>query len=414
MHHYCGGNMANKDYFLHAQNITEDKLLESFSSQGSYVNNLSLSKFIRIFDNKVTCYKFYWLESILLLIAENPGVLSFSFNQIINEMIANAWYTVREYHLHMGTIYGTTTRRNAIETAINDLASITDLTNDASRKEILFELDRHNENTVIKKDKSVLSMEVPFHFLSSFLTEEDRKILRKIGTSKSVLMLNSRDYSTVIPYTFSSKQGLEREIVLDKSWQTMLLDNIIPLRGWIQYEKIKYLQERNPDAHGIIYKLDAAKNYTRKLSNARTLWSAFLDIEPFYDIYTDKPLTSSVFDLDHFIPWSFLTSDELWDLIPADGAINSKKRNHLPSWNKYFEKFGRYQYKLYKKIYSTDAFYKLFKNCQKDNLKTYWGGELLYIRGKSETEFITTLSENLRPQYDAALRQGFSEWFYSY
>ena len=404
--------MSYTDYTLYSKNPATEQVLESLSKSSTYNNELALSKFIHIFDNKVTCYKFYWFESILILIAENPDKLVFSFEQLINEMIANAWYTIREYHLHMGTIYGTTTRRNAIETVVNDLATLTNLKNDASRREIKYELLRNRDNAILKKDKADLSMEVPFHFLSSFLSDDDRKVLRKVGTEKSVSMLNTLNKSVTIPYTFSNKKGLEREIILDKSWKTMLLDSIVPLRGWIQYEKIKYLQERNPDTHGIIYKLDAAKSYIRKLNSARSLWSAYIDVAPFYDIYTGKVLSSSDFDLDHFIPWSFLTNDELWDLIPADGSINSKKRNYLPSWDDYFDKFGQNQYGLYKMIYSSDKFYSLFTACQKDNLKTYWGGELLYVQGRSQTAFLNILYENLRPQYDAALRQGFSVWHY--
>ncbi|MBA2356157.1 MAG: hypothetical protein H0V80_16025 [Acidobacteria bacterium] len=36
------------------------------------------------------------------------------------------------------------------------------------------------------------------------------------------------------------------------------------------------------------------------------------------------------FDLDHFVPWSFLVHDEFWNLIPADPTVNSMKRQQLP------------------------------------------------------------------------------------
>ena len=38
------------------------------------------------------CYKFYWLEAIVKLISE--GVTETTFDAIIDEMIANAWYSV--------------------------------------------------------------------------------------------------------------------------------------------------------------------------------------------------------------------------------------------------------------------------------------------------------------------------------
>ena len=60
----------------------------------------------------------------MVLISE--GVTETTFDAVIDEMIANAWYTVREYHLHMGSVYGNESR-NAIERGVNYLQSVTDL-----------------------------------------------------------------------------------------------------------------------------------------------------------------------------------------------------------------------------------------------------------------------------------------------
>ena len=45
------------------------------------------------------CYKFYWLEAIIQLISE--GKTESTFDEIIDEMITNAWYSVREFHIHL-------------------------------------------------------------------------------------------------------------------------------------------------------------------------------------------------------------------------------------------------------------------------------------------------------------------------
>ena len=50
------------------------------------------------------CYKFYWLEAIVQLISE--GKKDASYNEIINEMISNAWYSVLEFHVHLSGIGG--------------------------------------------------------------------------------------------------------------------------------------------------------------------------------------------------------------------------------------------------------------------------------------------------------------------
>ena len=40
------------------------------------------------------CYKFYWVEAIVQLISEDRKEAS--YDEIINEMISNAWYSVLE------------------------------------------------------------------------------------------------------------------------------------------------------------------------------------------------------------------------------------------------------------------------------------------------------------------------------
>ena len=46
------------------------------------------------------------------------------------------------------------------------------------------------------------------------------------------------------------------------------------------------------------------------------------------------------YDLDHFIPWSFVSHDLLWNLMPADSSINSSKNNKLPDLNLYLHKLA--------------------------------------------------------------------------
>ena len=63
-----------------------------------YYNDLIYRAFHRLKDPSF-CYKFYWLEAIVNLISE--GITETTFDAIIDEMIANAWYSVREFHIHL-------------------------------------------------------------------------------------------------------------------------------------------------------------------------------------------------------------------------------------------------------------------------------------------------------------------------
>ena len=53
-----------------------------------YYNTLDIEGFSRMMKDPSYCYKFYWLEAIVQLIAEDKKEAT--YNEIINEMIANA------------------------------------------------------------------------------------------------------------------------------------------------------------------------------------------------------------------------------------------------------------------------------------------------------------------------------------
>ena len=65
----------------------------------AYYNRLDIESFLLMLKDPSYCYKFYWLEAIVNLISE--GVEETTFNDIIDEMICSAWYSVREFHIHL-------------------------------------------------------------------------------------------------------------------------------------------------------------------------------------------------------------------------------------------------------------------------------------------------------------------------
>ena len=66
-----------------------------------YDCNLNIESFIHMLDDPTECYKFYWLDSIMQLLSKNAELIT--FDKVISGMIADAWYSVTEYHLRLGT-----------------------------------------------------------------------------------------------------------------------------------------------------------------------------------------------------------------------------------------------------------------------------------------------------------------------
>ncbi|MDY5576621.1 MAG: HNH endonuclease domain-containing protein [Lachnospiraceae bacterium] len=40
-------------------------------------------------------------------------------------------------------------------------------------------------------------------------------------------------------------------------------------------------------------------------------------------------MTENDISIDHFVPWSYVAHDEMWNLNPTTKSINSSKRNNL-------------------------------------------------------------------------------------
>ena len=87
-----------------------------------YYNRLDIEGFSQMMKDPSYCYKFYWLEAIVNLISAD--ITQTTFNEIIDEMIANAWYSVREFHIHLSGMQSDGDVRDGLERAIIYLSDL--------------------------------------------------------------------------------------------------------------------------------------------------------------------------------------------------------------------------------------------------------------------------------------------------
>lgn len=161
---------------------------------------------------------------------------------------------------------------------------------------------------------------------------------------------------------------------------------------------------------GLVYKLAPMDEKMRKLNNVRKLWEGILSLSEVKDVFTGEAVVPKRYDVDHFIPWSFVMNDELWNLMPMDSSLNSAKSNRLPKWDPFFARFADNQFLLYGFIHEKSGIHKLFEACYRDNLHSIWAGQELYRKGNSKEEFYGILEKNMQPVYDSARRQGYEIW----
>lgn len=375
-------------------------------TQFRYDCNLNIEAFVHMLDDPTECYKFYWLDSIMQLIAENEE--SITFDKVISGMIADAWYSVQEYHLRMGTKDNEGKSVNSIERAIYKLGTLDCIEITTDRKAILDLIQKQDK--LLHDEKYQISKNVPYRLLSSFIKEIDGNNPLWNQRRRLVAYFEMVNKYNCLLYTIGPERGLNKRIIIDECWKRFLIDNMVSIRGWIQMKKIQFLQARNPDVPGIIYKLYPENEKQRKLKNVRKLWAAILKIEPITDIYSGKCLMQDNYEIDHFIPWSYVTNDEIWNLIPVEASLNSSKRDRLPDWDKYFLNFAYNQFELNKVIYTYPKVRDLFALCQRDNLNSLWATENLYIENISISRFFGLLEDRLKPVYKAARMQGYNVW----
>lgn len=370
-----------------------------------YKNDLNIDSFIHMLDDTTECYKFYWLDALLKLFS--LGKTEIVFDDLINQMIADAWYSVVEYHLHLGPKNASGKIMNSLERAVIKLSRLTNIPNDADRDTIILAVKENDRELHGEKDQ--LTKNVPYRMLSPFMHEvkgNDRIWDQKKRLIAYIEQLNKKE---CIPYQITNGAGLKKRVVINEEWQNFFMDNFVTISGWIEVKKVRYLQGRNPGVPGIIYKLVPENNKQRKLRYVRNLWNTIIETKPVYDIYSEKLLGLNDFDIDHFVPWSFVANDELWNLLPMDSSLNSSKSNNLPQW-KYFELFAKNQYMMYESAKSSEKIMDKFKKCQRDNLVMQWSMEELYIAENDREAFIKVLEEKLHPVYDSARIQGYEIW----
>ncbi len=374
-----------------------------------YYNTLDIEGFSRMMKDPSFCYKFYWLEAIVQLIAEDKTQAT--YEEIIDEMIINAWYSVLEFHLHLSGLFGDGVIKDNLEKAVLRLFKLSNLPNNANKVQIKNKLIEYAEDKELRVYKMELTKNVPYKALSGFANRGTEKIDLNSSAGRMMAYYNKLSQSAILlPYVFNGENGLNRTIFFNSGWIQMIQDSTVAILGWIQLEKIKWLQNNNPEVPGLVYKMAPMDEKMRKLNNVRKLWEAVLYLHPIVDVFKNEEIDRLNYDMDHFIPWSFVMNDELWNLMPMDSSWNSMKSNKLPQWDLFFERFADNQYILYALMQEKPGVHKLYEACYRDNLHSIWANQELYRVGNSKNEFHRILEKNMRPVYDSAKRQGYEIW----
>lgn len=309
------------------------KIGYSLKLDGKYYNTLDIEGFSHMMKDPSYCYKFYWLEAIVQLIAE--GVKETTFDAVIDEMICNAWYSVREFHIHLSGMPIDGQVKDGLERAVSKLSELSNLPANASKVEIKNAIKKYALE--LETSKEQLTNMVPYRALAGFFDRAEEPADWGSVRRMTEYIERINEHVVILPYTLGTGSKLKKEIYFQPSWTKMIQDNTVSILGWIQYEKVKWLQNNNPEVPGLVYKLAPMDEKMRKLNHVRKLWEGILELTEVRDVFTGEVVAPKAYDVDHFIPWSFVMNDELWNLMPMDSSLNSAKSNKLPKWDPFLK-----------------------------------------------------------------------------
>jgi len=350
----------------------------------------------QIFKDSTTSYKYAWFLAIMAIINRDPSLETISLTKIFAEMVSIVWYPVCFFKLSLGI-------QDILQREILSIFENEKLQPDLNIA-ILREYVLSKQDIIEKMD--FLKKYVPYRFLTPWFDKslngkkdhEKNNIIRTLANGSQ-----NSEYPT--PYFFDSAM---ENIIVNQCWKGFIFDNFQVIHSFAEYNFVQYLQSRNPNSPNVINKLHPPRE--RQLQAARNFWEAvrkeFLKAGNghfFVDIYSGQQLDGK-FSIDHFLPWSFLAHDLLWNLIPINKRTNSSKRDSIPELERYIPRLANLHYQG---IHAIEE--RKFLEDYLINFKTE-PNELLK---KSKEEFESLYWETFVPQTQIAINQGFPHsWVY--
>lgn len=312
------------------------------SSSLSQTNQqLSIEKLISVFNSTTASYKFYWLISIIELVEQ--GKFEIPKSTIFSRMISNSWFTINYFKVSFGN-------SDQLQGIVSKLVSLEPrLTINTSKEEVhsILEFPNNKEtNQLLNK----LGDNVPHWFLSAWFPKH----------TKTEIYTKSQQFENGCLY------ALNREsILINPIWIDFLMVNAKLIKDFCLWNLSLYLQARNPNVPDIPNKLikEAGRNSLSKQTNQ--YWKiVFQELGSIDCIYSGKRLSleNKNFLLDHFIPYSFVSHDLIWNLYPIDKSENAKKSNLLPSVETHFEAFYELQKEAFQIVKMKDSSNKFLED----------------------------------------------------
>lgn len=348
---------------------------------------LSTSAMNRVFDDTTATYKFYWLLALLdMHVKEQLGEMLAL--KVAARMVAYAWYPIEYFNLSFG-------KGDSMETIIPTIAELTGITVDdklEDKNSIITESVFANRQ--VKNEVKKLIKNVPFWFQSPWIRTSDAKEMIR----RSQSLENDCLYSLT-----GTGEGLT--VTINPRWSQYLKTNYEILRDFAFWNLTLFLQSKNPNVPNVAGKLICPEKRESLVAQTKFWNKVIAKSGPIRCIYTNTLLGIKEFELDHFMPWSFVSHNQNWNLIPANGSVNSSKSNRIPNLEYYLPKMAKVQHQALRTYIPISS--------DKDAiLNEYYtlGASPRDLMQMSDEIFLAKFYDIFSPLSQMALNMGFQEY----
>jgi hypothetical protein len=333
-------------------------------------------------------YKLYWFAGILEEIKRNNKTIT--FRKIVSWMVAKSWYSILKYKLHFG-------RLDRLYEIVEYIFENTELKIDSKEIEIVEYIEKSTSSQLTELIEWFYSY-VPYRLLSPYLLDDIRSLP---DSKKNNIILEKSNSDPDVLYRIDDEN---QQIIMNDKWLLYIMHNQAVIDDWLSYKLIDFLQRRNPNVPAIINKLHAPRK--RDHEAAKRFWKKINEKTTLLDIYSHVKLDSDDFSIDHFVPWSFVLHDQLWNLVPTTRSINSSKSDRLPDYDTYMDAFCNLQYSAFKTAMDLDMTQKVIE----DYLTL---GTVELKKDFPRQAFFDAIHDSVYPLYTLARNQGFETWKYT-
>ena len=389
--------MAQSDFTEKSKYDISDILPQSDIVEAGYLN--------RMLDNFSASYKIYWFKGIFTEVMK--GKSEIAYKRIVACMIAAAWYPVVYYKLSLGF---SDKLADVILYLHKELGIVRD-----EKEEKIVEFVCECQDKKLNKMIDNLTKMVPYRLIRPFYQREiDYEKNRADFMEHHINALIEKYNQTNNEPAFYRLDDKNEYLTVSRDWIYYLKRNASIIEGWVNYKLIDYLQRRNPNVPAIAYKIFSPLERDRSLIAETRYWKDIQKEIPLTDIYTRDEFTDQNIakyggmSLDHFIPWSFVLHNEIWNLYPMYKNINSSKNNKLPDKDKYLTLFCEKQYQAFlvaKKWNKEKKITEQYLHVKRDVFE-------MDKDDRGHDAFLLGMKQTIEPLYQIANNQGYLIWSY--